>query len=166
MGIIAAKLIGGWLAVAGYAYYLRYRDACYPTTPMNFGAFCRYFSFGRTVSWLQATVSVPTGHRLGVTLGYFWTGMQGIVFWVAMDNILVKHGFVFPLRYHSELAYHLLQSWIIALVVMARFYTGNYLRYRRQLSAVSADEAVVTMPVAQTSIHTERLDSPARATRI
>ena len=87
-GLIAAKVFGGLLALAGYAYYLRHRDACYPQPGMNRSNFSRSFSFGRPASWLEMQAGIPFGPHLGVNLGYFWTGMQLLVFWVAADNSL------------------------------------------------------------------------------
>src|SRR5947207_15774185 len=50
-GLIIAKLLGGAFAIAGYGYYLRYREQCYPSAGARFGEFCRYFAFGKPVSW-------------------------------------------------------------------------------------------------------------------
>jgi hypothetical protein len=128
-GLIVAKAIGGLLAAAGYAYYLLQRDRCYPSPGATPPEFRRHFSFGRQVPANQMWSGIPFGRHLGVNLGYFWTGMQGLVLWVALDNMLLREGIVFPLRYWSEMAYHLLQSGVVAIVVLWRFYHGNYRRY-------------------------------------
>jgi hypothetical protein len=128
-GLIVAKLIGGWLAFAGYVYYLRHRDACYPAPGGSFAAFRKHFSFGRQVSGSEIWRGLPLGKHLGVNLGYFWAGMQGLVFWVALENVLLTKGYVFPLRHYSEMGYHLLQSAVVAVLVLWRFYAGNYRRY-------------------------------------
>jgi len=129
-GLVVAKTIGGLLAAWGYAYYLNQRDKCYPAPGVSPSEFRRHFSFGRQVSKQEMWSGIPFGRHLGVNLGYFWTGMQGLVLWVALDNMLLREGIVFPLRYWSEMAYHLLQSGIVAVVVLWRFYGGNYQRYR------------------------------------
>jgi hypothetical protein len=128
-GIICAKIIGSLLAVAGYAYYLRHRDGCYPLPGATRSEFCRHLSFGRQATWLEMQAGIPIGTHLGVNLGYFWAGMQGLVLWVAVDNLLLSQGIVFPLRYYSETGYHTLQSMIVAALVCLRFYLGNYRRY-------------------------------------
>lgn len=145
-GLIVAKLIGGALALAGYAYYLRHRDGCYPRPGLDRQTFCRHFSFGRSVTWLEMAAGIPVGKHLGVNLGYFWAGMQLLIFWVAADNVLLHYGWVFPLRHTSELGYHLLQSGLVGFLVLARFYFGNYARYR-SLSEI----AVAPAPIAQHS---------------
>lgn len=129
-GLIIAKLIGGLLALAGYAYYLRHRDSCYPRGGLDRGNFCRHLSFGRPATWLQMQTGIPFGPHLGVNLGYFWTGMQLLIFWVALDNVLLHFGWYCSLRHISEMGYHMGQSLIVAVVVLARFYMGNYARYR------------------------------------
>src|SRR2546423_11110480 len=48
-GLVCAKLIGGWIAIVGYAYYLRQRTACYPLPGATRSAFLRFFAFGRPV---------------------------------------------------------------------------------------------------------------------
>jgi hypothetical protein len=128
-GLIVAKLIGGTLALLGYAYYLKHRDECYPKPGMDRSAFCRYFSFGRPAAWYEVIAGVPIGPYLGVNLGYFWAGMQLLVFWVALDNVLLHYGWFFPMRHVSELGYHLMQSAVIGVIVLCRFYLGNYGRY-------------------------------------
>jgi hypothetical protein len=72
---------------------------------------------------------IPVGPHLGVNLGYFWAGMQGLVLWVALDNMLLRAGILFPFRQHSELGYHLFQSLVVGAVVLQRFYAVNYRRY-------------------------------------
>jgi hypothetical protein len=129
-GLIVAKLIGGSLAYAGYVYYLRHRDHCYPGPGLDAAGFRRHFSFGRQATPGEMWSGIPVGRHLGVNLGYFWTGMQGLVLWVAVDNLLLRKGIVFPLRQWSEMAYHLFQSGIVALIVLWRFYASNYRRYR------------------------------------
>jgi hypothetical protein len=141
-GLITAKLIGGLLAVAGYAYYLRHRDTCYPQPGATRNGFCRYLSFGKPASWLEMQAGIPFGPHLGVNLGYFWTGMQLLIFWVALDNLLLwRFGWYFQGRHVSELGYHLVQSAVVAVVVLVRFYYGNYARYRRMSSTVLASAA-------------------------
>jgi hypothetical protein len=130
-GLFGAKAVGATLAILGYAYYLRHRDACYPQPGLDRSAFCRYFSFGRQASWIEMQAGIPMGRTLGVNLGYFWTGMQALVVWVAVDNLLLKAGFVWGIRYWSEMGYHMLQSLIIAAGVITRLYAGNYARYVR-----------------------------------
>jgi hypothetical protein len=138
-GIISAKVIGSLLAVLGYAYYLRHRDGCYPSPGVTRSEFCRHLSFGRQATWLEMQAGIPIGTHLGVNLGYFWAGMQGLVLWVAVDNLLLEWGIVFPLRYYSETGYHALQSVIVATLVCMRFYLGNYRRYALMLQT----EAVI-----------------------
>jgi len=128
-GIIAAKVLGAWMAVVGYAYYLHHHTACYPAPGMNRSDFCRHFAFGRPAGWLEMQCHLPARRHLWVSLGYFWAGMQLLVVWVAADNLLLLHGIVSPIRYYSELSYHLIQSAVVASMVMLRFYTANYRRY-------------------------------------
>lgn len=131
LGIIGAKVIGGALAIFGYSFYLRRRNHCYPEPGANFSAFRRHFSFGRQLKggWIDAHRGIPFGDHLGVNLGYLWAGMQMLVLWVALDNILLGYGIVFPLRHVSEMGYHMLQSAAVAVLVLWRFYAGNYRRY-------------------------------------
>lgn len=142
-GLILAKLVGGSLAVAGYVYYLRYRDRCYPGPGANRPAFRRHFSFGRQVTAAEMWSGLPIGLHLGVNLGYFWAGMQGLVLWVALDNMLLRAGFVFPMRQMSEMGYHLFQSGVVAAAVLWRFYAGNYRRYTVLTGARTIAEAPV-----------------------
>ena len=132
--LISAKLIGGFIAVAGYAYYLRYRTDCYPPAGADRDTFYRHFALGRSDSQLS---SGDTRH-LVMSLGYFWTGMQLLVVWVAIDNMLLKYGWVFPMRSVSELGYHLFQSAIIGFIVLVRFHRVNYNRYIQRATAASA----------------------------
>ncbi len=128
-GLFGAKIIGGSLAILGYYYYLLHRDRCYPPPGADPQAFRRHLSFGRQVSVAEMWGGFPVGLHLGVNLGYFWAGMQGLVLWVAMDNMLLRQGIVFPLRNWSEMGYHLLQSGLVSVVVLWRFYAINYRRY-------------------------------------
>jgi hypothetical protein len=128
-GIVCAKLLGCWLAILGYAFYLRNRAACYPPPGADCDSFCRYLTFGRMISWVGGWSGFSSGKHLGVNLGYFWAGMQGLVVWVALDNWLLRYGLYSPMRRHTEIGYHLLQSAVIASMVMLRFYLGNYRRY-------------------------------------
>jgi len=130
-GLIGAKLIGGWFALFGYAYYLRHRTACYPPSGVDQDAFCRHFTFGTTFSPGNRPDRIPSRRHLGVHLGYFWAGMQMLIFWVALDNYLLQYGISHPLRQPSETVYHLFQSILVASAVLLRFYLGNYRRYRR-----------------------------------
>jgi hypothetical protein len=136
-GLVMAKLIGGSLAVAGYVYYLRHRDRCYPAPGMDRRVFCRHFSFGQQVTTAEMWRGIPVGPYLGVNLGYFWVGMQGLVLWVALDNMLLRAGILFPFRQYSELGYHLFQSLVVGAVVLRRFYSVNYRRYRALTEAAS-----------------------------
>jgi hypothetical protein len=122
-GLVIAKLLGGWLAVAGYAYYLRNRAFCYPPMRVDARAFSRWFLFG------PPNVHIKR-HTL-CALGYFWAGMQLLVVWVAADNIGIAYGVVSPLRGSSDLAYHLMQSWTVGLLVALRYLSGNYQRFER-----------------------------------
>jgi hypothetical protein len=128
-GLVCAKLIGGWFAIVGYGYYLRHRTTCYPPAGADGQSFLRFFAFGRPVAWLDGHYQSPKLMNLGVKLGYFWAGLQALILWVALDNLLLSYGIVMPFRRVSELGYHLAQSWIVALMVLARFYKGNYRRY-------------------------------------
>lgn len=132
VGLICAKIIGGTIAIAGYYYYLSYRRSCYPTAGADFDSFCRSFAYGHR----SRKKDVYFLRYLFVNLGYFWAGMQFLIFWVALDNILLKFGIVFPLRQYSEMGYHLFQSMIVASVVLFRFYHGNYSRYLKLQPAV------------------------------
>jgi len=134
-GIIIAKTFGTILAVAGYGYYLKYRDECYPSSGASREEFFRHFSFGKQATWMEMAAGIPLGRRLGVNIGYFWTGMQVLLVWVACDNLLLRAGYAFPLRHYSELAYHLMQSNLVAVVVISRFYMGNYYRYSQRTLA-------------------------------
>src|SRR5207249_1651898 len=80
--------------------------------------------------------------RLAVNLGYFWTGMQALVVWVAIDNLLLGRGLAVPLRHLSETGYHFGQSWVVAGFVLGRFYWGNYRTYQR-VSSICDGRAVV-----------------------
>ncbi len=134
-GLIGAKLFGGWLAILGYAYYLRHRQECYPGPGLGRVAFSRHFAFGGQVSWLQMQYRIPRPQHLWVNLGYFWAGLQVLIFWVALDNVLLRYGIVLKVREYSELGYHLAQSWIVAGLVLMRFHLGNYHRYRAVTAA-------------------------------
>ena len=52
-GLIIAKLLGGAFAIAGYGYYLRYREQCYPSAGAR---------FGMAMSSMSKT-SIPFGSR-------------------------------------------------------------------------------------------------------
>lgn len=153
-GLVAAKLLGGGLAILGYFYYLRHRRECYPEPGASFRTFCRAFAYGtahhpapqshpmagpcgapdesrRTPGELSGALGpVPALMHLGVNLGYFWAGMQALVVWVAVENILLGMGIAMPVRFWSELGYHMLQSAVVGGLVLARFFTGNYRRYQ------------------------------------
>jgi hypothetical protein len=145
-GLVVAKLIGGSLAVAGYVYYLRNRDRCYPAPGANQAAFRHYFSFGQQVSGTEMWRGIPVGPHLGVNLGYFWAGMQGLVLWVALDNMLLRAGILFPFREYSELGYHLFQSLVVGAVVLRRFYAVNYRRYAALGDAAPIARAAAASP--------------------
>lgn len=125
-GLVAAKALGGALAVAAYAFYLARRADCYPAPGADMAAFRRAMAFG------DGSLADDARHRLRllVHLGYFWAAMQPLVLWVAIDNLLLSVGWFFPLRQQTELGYHLLQSAIIGWVAMARFYRANFGLYR------------------------------------
>jgi hypothetical protein len=143
-GLVAAKLIGGSLAIAGYVYYRRHRDRCYPEPGADFTTFRRHLSFGKQVSSGEMWRGIPVGPHLGVNLGYFWAGMQGLVLWVALDNMLLRAGILFPFRVYSELGYHLFQSVVVGAVVLHRFYSVNYNRYRGMTEAAPATRPAAT----------------------
>jgi hypothetical protein len=149
--LIGAKLIGGLCAIAGYAYYLRYRTSCYPDPGLNFHSFSRYFTFGRNITWIETTFAAPAMRHCGVCVGYFWLGMQAIVLWVAFDNVLLAQGIVSPIRAISEIGYHAFQSLVIAGLTMARFYASNYQRYA-SLSRPVFERAVVAANHAHESV--------------
>jgi len=133
-GLIGAKLVGCWIAAFGYAYYLRHRERCYGPAGADLGTFAHNITFG------DGTKDAPSQWLLlGVNIGYFWAGIQMLVIWVALDNILLRYNIYCPLRHVSELGYHLLQSLVVGGAVFARFYYGNYARYR----AISAPSTVV-----------------------
>ncbi len=144
LGLIGAKLVGGALAVAGYWYYLKHRDSCYPVTFVKRRDFVRYMAYGGGNVRAGLTDSV----RLGIKVGYFWAGMQIIVLWVALDNFLLTRGFVMPGRAYSELGYHLAQSAVIAVFVLWRYYHTNYRRFLllgRFCTTIYDDIAVVSV---------------------
>jgi hypothetical protein len=138
-GLIGAKVIGGFLAAFGYAYYLAHRDSCYPQPGASQSDFCRFLSFGKPASCLELRAGNPGGAHLGVNLGYFWAGMQLLVAWVALDNLLLyRYGWYMPWRHFSEFGYHMVQSAVVGFVVLLRFYCGNYVRYLRASSTALA----------------------------
>jgi hypothetical protein len=121
-GLIAAKLCGIALAVAGYAYYLRRRAECYPPAGLDCAAFRRHMA--------GAGSRIAQGFpHLGVKVGYLFAGMQLFIVWAAAENWLLGRGICVPLRRVSETGYHLLQGGVTAWLVMARFYASNYRRY-------------------------------------
>jgi hypothetical protein len=136
-GLIFAKIVGGCIAIFGYYFYLRFRRECYPSPGMDYDGFCRFFSFGRSVNQNETFYRMPFFRHLCVNLGYFWAGMQALIFWVALDNYLLKYNIFCPLRSYSELGYHMLQSLIVASAVLLRFYRVNYRRYRQLSTEVS-----------------------------
>ena len=159
-GLLAAKLLGGTLAILGYWYYLRHRRACYPPPGASFRTFCRAFAYGHSPDILAAHDHCSTGGvienpaedsvsaraeasevgrsceagrwtHLIVNLGYFWAGMQALVVWVAIENMLLGVGIAVPLRAWWETGYHMLQSGVVGGLVLVRFFVGNYRRYQR-----------------------------------
>ncbi len=126
-GLICAKLIGAWFAIAGYRFYLRHRNRAYPAMGADLNRFCHHLSFGNAN---PAAGPADAWLRIGVSLGYFWAGMQALVVWVAFDNLLLRFGITVSVRQYSEMAYHMLQSCVIATIVLARFYLGNFRRYQ------------------------------------
>jgi len=144
-GLICAKLIGGWFAIVGYAYYLRNRGACYPPPGANRNEFLRFFAFGKPIA-LDGKSQTPKIKNLLLKLGYVWAGLQGLILWVALDNVLISRGFVHPFRRVSELGYHLAQSAVVGGWVLARFYLVNYKRYQ-ELTAENGVELEMS-PVA------------------
>jgi hypothetical protein len=128
-GLITAKVIGGLAAVVGYAYYLQNRTLCYPPLGMSCLPFYRHI-VANEINLQNANERDPHfWQRILVTLGYLWAGMQFILFWVALDNILLVYGIQCELRFYTELGYHMLQGVIIASLVLYRFYFINYSRY-------------------------------------
>ena len=140
-GLIFAKLIGGALAVIGYRYYLLHRKSCYPSPGRDMQTFCRHMALGHSGSLPGKIRSKTAWMRVGVNLGYFWAGLQLLVFWVALDNVLLLYECVNPLRGLSETGYHLVQSWIVAGLVLCRFYRSNYDEYMKSENITSAIDA-------------------------
>ncbi len=141
-GLIMAKLVGGGLAVAGYAWYLRYRTACYPPSGADFHGFCRFLAYGAPDSGPAMRSRPDAWRRVAMNLGYFWAGMQALVVWVAIDNLLLRYGISASMRRQSETGYHMIQSVVIAAAVLARFYLGNYRRYREMYPATATTATV------------------------
>ncbi len=139
-GLILAKLIGGAAAVFGYRYYLLNRRTCYPSPGRDMSTFCRYMALGHSGSFPSLFRSKKAWMRVGVNLGYFWAGLQALVLWVALDNVLLLYGGVNPLRNISETGYHLLQSWLVAGLVLCRFYRVNYREYAKTRDTASSGE--------------------------
>lgn len=129
-GLIFAKTMWGLLAVAGYAYYLRNRSACYPPPGTDRKLFFRHLALGEASGTGEDGKDHHFWQRILVTLGYLWAGMQIMLFWVVLDNILLVYGIHCGLRLHTEFGYHMIQSAIIASFVLFRFYAGNYARYQ------------------------------------
>jgi hypothetical protein len=126
-GLIGAKVIGVTLAVAGYAYYLQRRPELFPTCPMPIGEFCRVMLFGQ-----QGT---DVRHLLALA-GYMWTGLQLVVLWVAVDNLLLDYRITAPARIFSEGVYHMLQAVSVLAVVMVRMFVVNYRLYLNGLDTL------------------------------
>jgi hypothetical protein len=137
-GLIIAKLIGGAAAVLGYRYYLLHRKKCYPLPGRDMSNFCRYMALGHSGSFPSLFRSKKAWRRVGVNLGYFWAGLQALVLWVALDNMLLLYGGVNPIRNISETGYHLLQSWLVAGLVLCRFYRVNFREYQQKSPAAEA----------------------------
>jgi len=110
-----------------YGFYLRHRNTAYPAGGADLNRFCHHLSFGSSLGYLGPNDSWL---RIGVSLGYFWAGMQALVVWVAIDNLLLRFGISVSVRQYSEMLYHMFQSCIIASIVLTRFYIGNYRRYQ------------------------------------
>jgi hypothetical protein len=133
-GLIGAKLIGVSLAIYGYRYYLMHRTDCYPAYEAGLREFCRFFSFGRS----DTTYATGSQRHLWVNIGYIWAGLQLTVAWVTLDNFLLYFThYYFPLRYHSEWAYQILQGSLVGTLILARLYTSNYYRYRLLFGGVA-----------------------------
>lgn len=133
-GLIGAKLIGISLAIYGYHYYLLHRTDCYPAFEASPREFCRFFSFGRS----DTTYTTTNRRHLWVNIGYVWAGLQLTVAWVTLDNFLLYFThYYFPLRFYSEWAYQFLQGSLISTLILARFYSGNYYRYRMLFGSVA-----------------------------
>lgn len=128
LGLFAAKLIGGAMAVAGYSFYLRHRRNCFPLEKLqDYSSFVRFFTFGPEEPMLS-----PQGlTRLGVSLGYFWAAMQVLVLWVALDNMLILQGYFCPIRNVSEMGYHMLQSALIGGAAVMLYYRVNFRLYNQ-----------------------------------
>ncbi|HXG25014.1 MAG TPA: hypothetical protein VNJ09_10695 [Chthonomonadales bacterium] len=129
-GLIAAKIVWGMLAVAGYAYYLRNRIVCYPSPGIGCKYFYRYLVIGEPNGQGEDSKDHHFWQRILVTLGYLWAGMQIMLFWVALDNILLLYEIQCVLRQHTEFGYHMIQGIIVASFVLFRFYAVNYARYQ------------------------------------
>jgi hypothetical protein len=156
-GLIGAKLFGGLVAILGYRYYLVNRVRCYPPAGLSLSEFCRYIIFGRHESLNGPQSSREAWRRALVSLGYFWAGLQILVIWVALDNLLLGYGLVFPGRRLSESGYHLIQSWLIGALVFCRFFLGNYRDYKKEapadgkVSASFADRQLAVHPTLAAS---------------
>jgi hypothetical protein len=127
-GLVFAKIIGGWLAVAGYGYYLRNRERCYPAPGLDFVQFCHFYLFGEEDDRCSAR-NRDTTMRALVTLGCLWAGMQIVLLWVAIDNLLLYHGIVLRVGMRQEWIYHVAQSMTVAFAVIACMFVVNYRRY-------------------------------------
>ncbi|HSV73293.1 MAG TPA: hypothetical protein VLH79_05990 [Chthonomonadales bacterium] len=121
-GLIGAKLVGGACAVAGYAFYLRHRHACYPVAGLGLSAFGRAFLLGSPTAGVHA-------RRILVTLGYLWAAMQALVAWVAIDNLLIYFGYSPPFRGLDPMAYHLSQGMLISGAALWRMVVANHAEY-------------------------------------
>lgn len=148
-GLIGAKLIGGVLAIAGYSYYARNREACYPAPGGSSADFARGFLFGEG-PLAGAQSRADSVRRTLVCAGYLWTGMQAVVLWVALDNLGILFGVRSPLRIGSETAYHYMQTALVGIAVLTRYYAVNLARYRSMpaRAAVRSAEARSTTPVS------------------
>ncbi len=128
-GLVGAKLVGGWLAFIGYAYYLRHRYACFPAPGGTDADFARGFLLGDGPAAGPQTQDDSVRRAL-VCAGYLWMGLQGLVLWVGLDNIGLAFGVVSPLRFGPETLYHYVQCGLVAAVVAVRYYTTNLRDYR------------------------------------
>jgi hypothetical protein len=127
-GLVGAKVLGGWLAVAGFRHYLRHRDRCYPVPGLAPLEFCHYFMFGDEGAARSRRVGGVAPRAL-VVLGFLWAGMQTVLLWVTADNLLLHYGVVLRTGAYDEWAYHTMQSVTVALAVLAVMFRVNFRRY-------------------------------------
>jgi len=76
-------------------------------------------------------VGIPSARNLWVNLGYFWAGMQLLIVWVAIDNILLLRGWACGIRAYSEMGYHLFQSSLVGFATLYRLFRSNYVAYSK-----------------------------------